>query len=30
MDGTAPAGAHVVVSLADQAGSKTYDFKRVS
>ena len=30
MDGTAPAGAHVVVSLADQAGAKTYDFKRVS
>ena len=30
MDGTAPAGVHVVVSLADQAGAKTYDFKRVS
>ena len=30
MDGTAPAGAHIVVSLADQAGAKTYDFKRVS
>lgn len=30
MDGTAPAGAHVVVSLADQTGAKTYDFKRVS
>ena len=30
MDATAPAGAHVVVSLADQAGAKTYDFKRVS
>ena len=24
------AGAHVVVSLEDQAGAKTYDFKRVS
>ena len=30
MDASAPAGAHVVVSLADQAGAKTYDFKRVS
>jgi hypothetical protein len=30
MDASAPAGAHVVVSLADQANAKTYDFKRVS
>lgn len=30
MDATAPTGAHVVVSLADQTGGKTYDFKRVS
>ena len=30
MDASAPAGAHVVVSLADQSGAKTYDFKRVS
>jgi hypothetical protein len=30
MDGTAPAGAHLSVSLADQSGAKTYDFKPVS
>lgn len=30
IDASAPAGAHVVVSLADQAGAKAYDFKRVS
>jgi hypothetical protein len=30
MDASAPAGAHVAVSLADQAGAKSYDFKRVS
>lgn len=30
MDATAPAGAHVVVSLADQTDAKPYDFKRVS
>ena len=32
MDGTAvpAAGAHVVVSFADQAGARTYDFTRVS
>jgi hypothetical protein len=28
--GAAGSGAHVVVSLADQANAKTYDFKRVS
>jgi hypothetical protein len=30
MDASAPVGAHVVVSLVDQSGAKTYDFKRVS
>jgi hypothetical protein len=30
MDASAPAGAHVAVSLADQASAKVYDFKRVS
>jgi hypothetical protein len=29
-DGTTPAGAHVLVSLADQAGAKSYDFRPVS
>lgn len=30
MDASAPAGVHVVVSLADEADAKPYDFRRVS